>query len=55
MNDGMVNECGAVVGMRIDRGKKRYLEKSALVSFSLPQIPHDLNWNQTHATMLGSQ
>jgi hypothetical protein len=37
------DECGAVDGMKIDRGNRSTRRKPAPVSLSPPQIPHDLN------------
>jgi hypothetical protein len=38
------DECGAVGGIRIGRGKRNTRGKPAPVPLCPPQIPHDLNW-----------
>jgi hypothetical protein len=43
------DECGAVGGMRIGRGKP------APVPLRPPQIPHDLTWARTRAATVGSR
>jgi hypothetical protein len=49
------DECGAVGGMRIDRGNRSARIKPALVSLCPPQMPHDLTWARTRAAALGSR
>jgi hypothetical protein len=49
------DECGAVGGMRTDRGKRSTRRKLIPVPPSLPQIPHDLIWARTRSAALGSQ
>jgi hypothetical protein len=41
----MVNECGTVCGMRIDRGNRSTRRKPAPVPLCPPQIPRDLTWD----------
>jgi hypothetical protein len=38
----MINECGAVGGIRIRRENRGARRKPVSVSFGSPQIPHDL-------------
>jgi hypothetical protein len=45
------SDCGAIGGMKIDRGNPSIRRKSAAVSLCPPQIAHD----QTRAAVLGSQ
>jgi hypothetical protein len=45
------NECGAVGGIRIDRGNLKIGRKSASVPVGPPKIPHDL----TRAAAVGSR
>jgi hypothetical protein len=49
------DECGAVGGMRIGRGNRSNKRKPALLPLRPPQIPHDLKWARTRATVVGSQ
>jgi hypothetical protein len=49
------DECGAVGGMKIDRGNWSTRRKPAPVTLCPPQIPHDLTCVQTWATTVGSQ
>jgi hypothetical protein len=42
----MIDECGAVGGIRICRGNRRTRRKSAPVPLGPPQIPHDLGSNR---------
>jgi hypothetical protein len=44
-------DCGAIGGMKIDRGNRSTLGKHATAPLYLPQIPHD----QTRAAAVGSQ
>jgi hypothetical protein len=48
------DECGAVGGMRFDRGNRSTRKKPAPVPLCSPQIPHDLTWAWTGATAVGS-
>jgi hypothetical protein len=48
------DECGAVGGMRIDRGNRSTRRKPALMPLCPPQIPHDLTWARTRAAAVGS-
>jgi hypothetical protein len=43
----IVDECGAVGGMRIGRGNRNTREKSAPLPLCLPRIPYDLTWART--------
>jgi hypothetical protein len=45
----MINECGAVGGMRIGRGNRRTRGKTRAVPLCPLEIPHDLNWDRTRA------
>jgi hypothetical protein len=54
VNDRMINECGAVGGMRIGRGNSGTLRKSVPVRLFPPQFPHDFTWNWTWTAMVGS-
>jgi hypothetical protein len=47
IDDGMINEYGAVGGMSIDSGNRNTRRKSAPVSLYSPQNPHDLTWCRT--------
>jgi hypothetical protein len=49
------DECGAVGGMRIDRGNQSTGRKPAPVPLCPPQIPHDLTRARTRATAVGSR
>jgi hypothetical protein len=51
---GIIDEYGAVGGMRIDRGNRNTRRKTAPVSLCLPQIPHDLTWVRTQGAAVGS-
>jgi hypothetical protein len=42
---------GAVGGMRIGKGNRSTQRKPAPVSLCPPQIPHDLTWDETWATV----
>jgi hypothetical protein len=44
--------CGAVCGMRIDRGNRSIRRKPAPVPLSPPQVSHDITWDRTRATAL---
>jgi hypothetical protein len=48
------DECGAVGGMRIDRGKRSTRRKPVPVSLCPPQIPHVLMWARARAAAVGS-
>jgi hypothetical protein len=43
-DDDDEDECGAVGGMRIDRGNRSNRRKPAPLPLCQPQIPHDLTW-----------
>jgi hypothetical protein len=45
----MINECGALGGMRIGRGKRSTRRTLASVSLLPPQISHYLTWDRTRA------
>jgi hypothetical protein len=47
VDDKMINEYGAVGGMRIGRGNGITRRKPAQVPLCPPQIPHDLTWDRT--------
>jgi hypothetical protein len=49
------DECGAVGGMRIDRGNRSTRRKPTPVPLFLPQIPHDQTWARTRAVAVGSR
>jgi hypothetical protein len=49
------DECGAVGGMRIGKGIRSTLRKSATVPLCPPEIPHDMTWARTRATAVGSR
>jgi hypothetical protein len=49
------DDYGAVGGMRIGRGNRSTRRKPATVPLCPPQIPHDLTWDRTQATTVGSQ
>jgi hypothetical protein len=54
-NDIDDDECGAVGGMRIDRGNGSTRRKPTTVTLCPPQIPHDLTWARTRADAVGSR
>jgi hypothetical protein len=47
--------CGAVGGMRIGRGNGCIRRKPAPVQLCPPQIPHDLTWDWTRPSAVGSR
>jgi hypothetical protein len=49
------DECGAVGGIRICRGNRSTSRKPTPVPLYPPQIPHDLTWARTQATVVGSR
>jgi hypothetical protein len=49
------DECGAVGGMKIGRGNQSTRRKPPPVPLCPPQIPHDLTWDRTQPTVVGSQ
>jgi hypothetical protein len=49
------DECGAVGGMRIDRGNWSTRRKPAPVPLYPPQILHDLTWARTQAAAVESR
>jgi hypothetical protein len=51
----MTYECRAAVGMIIDGGKPKGSEKPSPVPFYPPQIPHNLTWDRTRHTLVGSR
>jgi hypothetical protein len=50
----MIDDYGAVDGMRIGRGNQSTWRKPAPVPLCSPQIPHDLTWDRTRAATVGS-
>jgi hypothetical protein len=54
MNDTVISEYGAVGGMRTDGGHQSTQRKPAPVRLCPPQIPHDLTWDKTQATVVAS-
>jgi hypothetical protein len=51
----MIDDYGAVGGMRIGRGNRSTRRKPAPVPLCTPQIPHDLTWDRTRAAAVRSQ
>jgi hypothetical protein len=51
----MIDERGAVGGMKIGRGNRSTRRKPATVPLCPPQIPHDLTWARTRAAAVGSR
>jgi hypothetical protein len=51
----MIDDYGAVGGMRIGRGNRSARRKPAPVPLCPPQIPHDLTWDRTRVAAVGSQ
>jgi hypothetical protein len=51
----MINECGAVGGIRIGRWDRSTLRKPALASFRPLEITHDLACDGTRATSVENQ
>jgi hypothetical protein len=49
------DDYGAVGGMTIGRGNRSTRRKPAPVPLCPTQIPHDLTWDRTWATAVGSQ
>jgi hypothetical protein len=49
------DDCGAVGGMRIDRGNRSIGRKPIPVPLCPPQIPHDVTWARTPAATVGSR
>jgi hypothetical protein len=49
VDDGMLNDCGAVGGIRIGRGSLSTVRKPAPVPRCPQQAPHDPTWNTTTA------
>jgi hypothetical protein len=49
------DDCGAIGGMRVDRGNRSTRRKPVPVPHCPPQIPHDLTWARTRAAAVGSQ
>jgi hypothetical protein len=48
-------DCGAIVGMKIDRGNRSTQRKSAPAPFCPPQIPLDQTRARTRSAAVGSQ
>jgi hypothetical protein len=55
INDRMINECGAIGGMRTNKGDRSTQRKPTPVTLCPTQILHDLTWDQTKVTTMGSQ
>jgi hypothetical protein len=55
VDNRMINECGAVGGMRIGRGNRSTRRKPAPIPLRPPQIPHDLTWDRSRATAVGNR
>jgi hypothetical protein len=51
----MINECGAVGGMRTSRGNQVLRKKPAPVPLFPPQIPHNLTQDRIPPAMVESQ
>jgi hypothetical protein len=51
----MDDECGAIGGMRIGRGKEVVWVKPAPVPLCPPKIPRNLTWHRTRAATVGSR
>jgi hypothetical protein len=50
----VINEYGAVGGMRIGRGNRSTQKKPALIAICTPQTSHALTWNRIWAAAVGS-
>jgi hypothetical protein len=50
----IIDEHGAVGGMRIGRGNRSTVRKPALVPLS-PEVPHDLTWDRARFAAVGSR
>jgi hypothetical protein len=48
-------DCGAIGGMKIDRGNRSTRRKPAQAPLCPPQIPHDQTRARTRAAAVGSQ
>jgi hypothetical protein len=48
-------DCGAIGGMKIDRGNRSTRRKPTPVPLCSPQIPHDLTRARNRAAAVGSQ
>jgi hypothetical protein len=55
VNNRLINECGAVGGMRTGRGNEITRRKPASVPLRPPQILHELSWNWTRLSAVASQ
>jgi hypothetical protein len=55
MIDDDDDECGAVGGMRTDRGKRSTRRKRDPLPLCPPQIPHDLTWVRIQTAAVGSR
>jgi hypothetical protein len=49
----MINECGAVGGMKIERENQSAQRKPALIPLCPPQILHGMTWVRTQAAVMG--
>jgi hypothetical protein len=45
VDDKLINECGAVGGMKIGRGNRSTRAKHAPIPIFLPEIRYDLIWD----------
>jgi hypothetical protein len=60
-SDGLIipalecGECGAVVGMRIERETRNIRINPVPVPLHPPQIAHDLTWDRIRAASVGSR
>jgi hypothetical protein len=54
LDDRMINECGAVHGMRKGRGNRSTQRKPPLLPLCPPQFSQDLLWHQTLAVAVGN-
>jgi hypothetical protein len=54
IDSGIINECGTD-GMRTGKESSNTYRKLGPVPDCPSLIPHDLTWNQTWATAIGSQ
>jgi hypothetical protein len=49
------DDCGAIGGIRVDRGNRSTRGKPVSVPLCPPHIPHDLIRARTHAAAVGNQ
>jgi hypothetical protein len=55
VDDIVINEHSAVSSMSIGRGNGSTQREPTAFPPRPPQIPHDLTWDRTRSTVLGSQ